>query len=259
MVTFQWRQGRLVPAPPVLPDGSYTTFRTHGARGVLRLAQHVRRLVDSATELGWAGPLDAADVRAAVSAALSATGFAESRLRLTFAPPTLFVGVQAFERLPEALYREGAAAVTVTLERERPHAKDTRFLAEAERTRLSLPPGVHEGLLVSAGAILEGLSSNFFAVLDGQLRTEPERVLRGVTRSVVLELAGDVLPVVLEPVCVADVPRLAEAFITSVSRGILAVARIDGQRLANGRPGPLCDALRRRFEELLAREVEWLP
>jgi branched-subunit amino acid aminotransferase/4-amino-4-deoxychorismate lyase len=194
-----------------------------------------------------------------VAAALSAAGHAESRLRLTFAPPRLFVGVAPFEPVPDGLYREGAAAVTLPLRRERPHAKDTRFLDAAERARTALPPGFHEGLLTDAGTILEGLSSNVFAVLEGRLRTEPERALPGVTRSLVLELAPAVLPVELEPARVADLSRLSEGFITSVSRGILALTRIDGQRIGNGRPGPVCLALSRRLEELQAREVERLP
>jgi branched-subunit amino acid aminotransferase/4-amino-4-deoxychorismate lyase len=52
---------------------------------------------------------------------------------------------------------------------------------------------VHEGLLLGAdGALLEGLSSNLFAVLDGVLRTEDVRALHGTTRALVLDLArGD--------------------------------------------------------------------
>ena len=51
------------------------------------------------------------------------------------------------------------------MRRDNPHAKDTRFIATAQHAYGRLPAGVEEGLIVAAdGAILEGLSSNFFAV-----------------------------------------------------------------------------------------------
>ena len=75
----------------------------------------------------------------------------ESRIRVTFAPPALFASVEAFEPLPESLYESGAWCVTVPLRRERPQAKDTRFLPSAQEAYRDLPPGAHEGLLVGGG------------------------------------------------------------------------------------------------------------
>jgi branched-chain amino acid aminotransferase len=257
MRCFQWHGGALTEQPASLPEGSYTTLRTYGGRRVLRLDQHVRRLLDSVAELGRPGRLEAQEVRRAVAAALTATGHAESRVRLIFAPPRLFLEVDRFEPLAAELYRAGVACATLSLRRDHPHAKDTRFLAAADLARSLLPQGAHEGLLVTEdGAILEGLSSNFFAVLDGQIRTEQDRALAGVTRSLVLELAGGVLPVALAPVVLADLPRLSEAFITSVSRGILPVVAIDGSRVGAGRPGSTAAELGSRLEALVAREAE---
>src|SRR5687767_11869655 len=154
----------LAEASAGLPEGAYTTLRTYGGDGVVRLRQHVQRLHESAEAQGRHGELDLRAVRSAIAQALRATAFPESRLRLTFSPPDLFLGVEAFEPLPDALYREGAACATVAGARERPHAKDTRFLSAAQSTFGALPPGTHEGLLVAPdGCILEGLSSNFFA------------------------------------------------------------------------------------------------
>ena len=117
---------------------------------------------------------------------------------MTFAPPELFASVEPFEPLPESLYEDGAWCVTVPLRREEPQAKDTRFLASAQGAYRDLPAGVHEGLLLGEdGALLEGLSSNFFAVVDGVLRTEDARALHGMTRALVLELARGVVPVSL--------------------------------------------------------------
>lgn len=258
---FEWRAGTLAIRPDTadlagasaaIPEGAYTTLRTYGGRGLLRIDDHVRRLAESAQ-----APLAAAEVRAALRAALDATGHPESRLRVTFAPPRLFVSVEPFVGLAKALYDEGVRCATVPLHRERPQAKDTRFIATAATVYRTLPVGIHEGLLVAEdGAILEGLSSNFFAVIGGVLRTEGARALPGITRSLVLEAAPGVLPVVLEAATVRDVPSMDECFVTSASRGILPVVAIDASVIGPGRPGPITTGLRRRFQEGIAAEAE---
>ncbi len=267
--TFRFHQGAiehfaedesLAGAQARLPQGAYTTLRTYGGRGVVRLGQHVARLNETLALLGGVrAAAAAAEARALLRHALEATAYAESRVRLTWAPPALFATPEPFTPLPEALYRDGAACVSLPVRRENPHAKDTRFVATAQAAYRALPAGVHEGLLVAEdGAILEGLSSNFFAVVDGRLHTEDERVLFGVTRSIVLEVAAALLPVELRAATRAALPRATDAFITSVSRGILPVVRIDSRPIGTGRPGDVTLRLRHSFAELEAREVEQL-
>jgi branched-chain amino acid aminotransferase len=262
--TFVFVEGRVAGATPrgevpvPLPAGSYTTLRTYGGNRVVRLDRHVRRLVESLpprTE----GTLDLATVRGALAYSLRATGHPESRVRLTFAPPSLFVTVDAFTPLDESLRRLGVACVTVAAHRDRPEAKDTRFLATAQAAYAALPEGVHEGLMVGDdGAILEGLSSNFFAVREGRLQTEEARALRGVTRSMVLDLARGLLPMGDGPLHVDQIAGTDEAFITSVSREVLPVVRIDGAPIGDGAPGPITWELVRRFRAAIEDEAERL-
>jgi branched-chain amino acid aminotransferase len=240
-----------------LPHGSYTTLRTYGRSRVLRLAQHAERLSRS---LPSHVPLDTARLRDALAAALRASAHAESRLRVTFAPPQLYVSVEPFEPLPASLYAQGVRCLTLDLHRDNPGAKDTHFIETAARSYAALPPGVGEGLMTDAdGSILEGLSSNFFAVLRGELRTEEARVLPGVTRSILLELAQGLVPLRLEAVRRAQLGELSEAFVTSVSREILPVVEIDETVLGDGQPGPVARELMRRFTALVEREAEALP
>jgi branched-chain amino acid aminotransferase len=258
--TFEWRGGRLeavadapdlAVASAALPAGAYTTIRTYGGRRFVEFDEHVTRLSDSA-----GAPLTARELRDAVRAALDATRYPESRLRVTFAPPRLLVSVEPFLPPEAALYRDGARCVTVPLHRDRPALKDTRFLAAASSAYRSLPPGVHEGLLVADdGSLLEGLSSNLFAVIEGVLRTEGSRALPGITRSLVLEAASGLLPVDLTAPRRDELPRASECFITSASRGVMPVVEVDGVRVADGRPGPLTAELGRRFEARIAAEA----
>ena len=166
------------------------------------------------------------------------------------------MAVEPFTPLPPRLYEEGVACVTLDVHRDNPHSKDTRFIAAAQEAYGRLPPGVEEGLIVGEdGAILEGLSSNFFAVLGGDLRTEEERALIGVTRSLVLEVAEGLMPVERRAIRRDDLPRVDEAFVTSVSREVLPVVRIDGRPVGDGRVGPGTRAIMAGFAALVAREA----
>jgi branched-chain amino acid aminotransferase len=257
---FEIEGSSLKPAEPPqggLPDGVYTALRTYRRDRVVRLASHVRRLNESAALRGLAGVLDEEGVRLGLARAVDAGGHRESRLRLTFAPPRLFVAVEPFVPLPASLYRDGVACVTVPLRRANPKAKDTRFAPLAASAYASLPHGIHEGLMVAPdGSLLEGLSSNAFVVFDGTLWTEDGRVLPGVTRGIVLELAGGVVPIRLEAPRLQDLPAAGECFITSVSRGVLPVVRIDETVLGQGRPGPVTRELEARFDALVEREAQ---
>jgi branched-subunit amino acid aminotransferase/4-amino-4-deoxychorismate lyase len=254
-ITFRGDSASIAAASRDLPSGAYTTLRTYQGNRVVRLGQHVHRLVDSVRIQGHAAPLDEPDVRRLLAEALKSMGYPESRLRVTFAPPSLFVSVEPLEPLPESLYRDGVWCVTVPLRRDHPDSKDTRFLATASAAYQTLPPGAHEGLMVAEdGSILEGLSSNFFALLDGVLHTEDKRALPGITRSIVLELCQGLAPVSLTPARVGDLPRVVECFLTSVSRAILPVTRID--EVAVGRaPGPVTVTLMRRFDRTVNLEA----
>lgn len=266
MRTFEATSTGLVPlsdlqsprdASAALPQGAYTTFRTHHRSRVLRLEDHARRLVESARLQGRSGELTERTIRSAVAAALDATGYDESRLRVTWAPPRLFVSIEPFAPYPESLYRSGVACVTVPLHRDNPKSKDTRFIQQAGAVYDRLPEGVHEGLMVDAdGAVLEGLSSNFFAIRDGALLTEGERVLAGLTRTLVLEVAADLLPRASGALRQADLPLAAECFITSASRGVLPVVRVDEVTIGAGVPGPLSREIRDRYERRVELEAE---
>jgi branched-chain amino acid aminotransferase len=257
-VVLVGRHESLAASSATLPNGAYTTLRTYHGRRVLQLPRHLDRLNESIALEGGEGMVDCRAVRAALSAVLDATSWPQTRLRLTFAPPRLFLAAEPFVPLSAAVYQSGVDCLTVPLHRENPHAKDTRFIATARAAYGRLPAGIEEGLLVEKGSVLEGLSSNFFGVVDGVLRTEEERVLLGVTRSSVLELADGLFPVDRRAVRLAELPRASEAFLTSVSRELLPVVRIDGRAVGDGRVGPVARGLGERFAALVAREAEKL-
>ena len=247
----------MAEASALLPHGAYTTLRTYdGGARVLRLGHHLARLREG-SDPAHAPQLEESNVRAGLARALEAVGPGDVRLRLTCSGPRLFVAVEPLEPLPEALYRDGAWCISVPLRRAAPRVKDTDFISTAQAAYRDLPAGVHEGLMVAEDrTILEGLSSNFFAVREGILHTEEERVLPGITRGLVLDLARGLLPRATGSVRLDQAPELSEAFLTSVSRGVLPVVRVDATTIGDGRPGPVTRELGRRFDALVEREAE---
>jgi branched-chain amino acid aminotransferase len=251
----------MAEAAEVTPAGAYTTLRTWGERTrVHGFGHHLRRLEESSARLGRPGTLSPARVASGLRSALGRlAGAGEARVRLTFAPPALYAALEPFVPPSEEARRDGVACAIVSERRLDALCKDSRFAAVARAAAEALPRGVHEGLMVSGeGALLEGLSSNFFAVRDGVLRTEAGRVLPGLTRAAVLELARETLPVVLEPVTLDELPELTESFISSTSRGILPVVRIDGRPVGDGRPGPVTRALMPALERHIEGETQLL-
>ena len=249
----------LAAASSRLPPGVYTSFRTYGGDRVLRFPAHLRRLATSADLQGTPARIDEAAVRRLVAAALGATSYPESRVRLTVAHSQVFASIAPFVPRAPSRYEEGTACVTLDLRRKRPRIKDTRFIPTAERAYGELPPGVEEGLLLAPdGSILEGLTSNFFAVVGKTLHTEEERVLSGITRALVLEVAESRLPIARRAVRTDQLSLVSEAFITSASREVLPVVRIDGREIGDGRVGPHTLAITKGFADAVGREAERL-
>ena len=102
--------------------------------------------------------------------------------------------------------------------------------------------GCREAWLVDqAGNVTEGSASNAYIVDQaGRLVTHPlsERILGGVTRAVLLELArADGIEVVERPFSLAEAREAREAALSSTSSMLLPVTAIDDRTVGNGHPG----------------------
>ena len=90
------------------------------------------------------------------------------------------------------------------------------------------------------GRLLEGLSCNVFFVKDGTIFTAGAGVLEGVTRKIVLEVCNQfTIPIEFTAVRLKDISSCDEAFLSSTSRGVLPVVKIDQQVIGKGIPGEI--------------------
>jgi branched-chain amino acid aminotransferase len=251
-------------AADALPGGAYTTFRTYHSDRILHLEQHFLRLEDSLALMGKTAKLNRAQAKNMITHALAHTHYTESRFRLTFTPAGLFTSIEAFTPYPDVVYETGVSCVTVPIRRDNPLAKSTQFNVTAHSAYKTLPAHIHEALMVdSDGAILEGLSSNFFALLphndaSGQavcLFTEESNALMGVTRSLVLSLAQPLVEIVRRAPMLSQLPHIRECFITSVSREIMPVVKINDRIIGDGKPGEITRRLMQKLAALIEHEA----
>ncbi|MEM7306101.1 MAG: aminotransferase class IV [Planctomycetota bacterium] len=236
-----------------LPDGIYEGMRTFADNRFLYLERHLSRAQRSAMDLGWSEPVDEQLLRRGLHEA--ATAFpGDERLRLDiFEHPTTVLGVETrvllalapYRPVPAELMERGArVGIAHGLGRMTPHIKRNEWIA---RRRGSGPGdrGCYEHLLVDDDrCILEGSSSNVFAVRDGALLTAPAGMLGGIQRGIFLELAErEGVPVELVAPRLDDIERLDEMFLTSSSRAAVPIVEVEGQTVGSGRPGPVLHRL----------------
>lgn len=241
--------------------GTYSVFRLYPGRRVLRLDQHLARMRRSAAMLGVPFPHDNAWLRRAIRRAVEASGLEMPRVRITVpydAPESAVILLEPFSPPPPEVYKTGVRVALADTPRTMPGAKDSRFIEQRAQLRAADPDAYEVLLCDASGRILEGTGSNFYAVLDGKLRTAGEGMLEGIARHLLLEAAPAILPVVLEPVTRDDLPQVTEAMMTSSSRGVVPITRIGDQPIGDGVPGPFTHRLGAAYDAHVETELESL-
>ena len=249
-------------ASNLLPAGAYTTFRTYQKYFVLHLNDHLRRLETSSNLGGHPIRLDTDQLRRNLRVALTQYPGSEARVRLTIPfgldDETIYIHVGALS-VPTAVQRaNGVKTITAQMQRNNPAAKLSNFIQSSQEARQRLQEGFEEILMVDeSGNILEGLTSNFYAVMDGEIWTAGQGVLSGITRQIVLLLAEDAgYPVQLEAPKLSNLLSFTEAFITSTSRAVLPVTEIDHEAVGDGKLGPITRKLMQIYDQKVMAEIE---
>ncbi len=105
--------------------------------------------------------------------------------------------------------------------------------------------------------VLEGTTSNFFVLRKGRLITTPVTtgILPGVTRSLVIKLAGKIIKVEERRVGGDDIQGADEMFLTSSTIEIVPVVRVDRHPVADARPGELTRTLQARYRGMVSRRL----
>ena len=256
-------------------DSVYETIGTSGGR-LFAADEHLTRLERSAARIGLRAPPRAAMERA-IGDTMAAANNPESRVRIMLTrgagkldldpastdDTQLVVIVFPLGPPTAEMYARGVSVAVVSVTRNSPLAIDpavksgnylNNILALGEARRRA---GAYEAILCAAdGSVAEGASSNVFIVAGGVVRTPPLEVgiLDGITRAKVIALCREGGIPVEEGRMTPDELRGAdEIFITSATRAVLPVTRVDERPVGTGTPGPVT----RRLMEMLAELARW--
>jgi branched-chain amino acid aminotransferase len=249
-----------------LPNGVYSALRTFRHNCFLWLDAHFDRTERSMEGLGWSRRLDRPALRAALHRVTSDYPLAESRVRfdvlgeeaeLQGVRASVFLALSPHVDVPEDFLRDGVRVeVAANLHREAPRIKTTAFV----RARKPLPFGTKERyehiLLDEQRRVLECSSSNIAFVRGGAVVSAGDGVLEGITALVVRHVAASLgLRWLDERVSLDALASFDEAFLTSSSRGIVPIVEVAGERLGDGRVGPITKRLTAAYYEFAEREA----
>ena len=260
-----WREARVHALTHSLHYGmgcfeGVRAYQGPGGTHLFRVAEHTRRLLDSAHALDIPLPFDADTLIQAQRECLARNALANAYLK-----PTVFLGAEGLGLRAKGLTTHvmipawdlgdyvsaqaasiGLRALTSSWARHHVNISLCRAKTNGHyvNSMLALNTAVKAGfdetiMLDPEGYVAEASAANVFLLRDGELHTpEVTSCLEGITRDSVIRLAREVLGIpVVERRLTRDALYLAdEAFVTGTAAEILPLRELDGRHIG-GRAG----------------------
>jgi D-alanine transaminase len=161
--------------------------------------------------------------------------------------PTVFMMSNPLKAPTAEQRHHGVACITARDFRwERGDIKSTSLLGNVLARQMSADHGAVETIMFRDGFLTEAAASNVWIAHEGALLGPPksEHVLEGIRVELLRELCEDVgIAYNLRPISEADVRAADEVMLSSATKEILSVTRIDGEEVGHGalrgKPGPV--------------------
>ncbi|MBL8385191.1 MAG: branched-chain amino acid transaminase [Burkholderiales bacterium] len=260
-------------------------YRTATGTAIFRLAEHTRRLLQSAHILSIELPYTQAALMQAQCEVVRANRLAHGYIR-----PLAFLGPERMGVNPDgarvhvaiaawpwgSYLGDGAAerGIRVRISSYARHHVNVQMCRSKSvstyansilANREARAEGFDEALLLDTeGFVAEGAGENLFLVRDGRLvEPAPTSALEGITRDTILALAREDGIAVESRRVTRDETYIAdEAFFTGTAAEVTPIVEIDRRRIGDGRPGPVTRHLMARFRACVegrdARHADWL-
>ena len=279
---LSYSNGKYIPteelAIPIVSDTTgimrgfriFTTCKTVGGK-IFRLNDHIDRLFYSAEEIHMELPHTKQELRKILEEVtvhnhknqsgnlllkiIYSGGSAALNDVTPIGPASLYVIVSLLEDPPAIWYEKGIAVASYPYQRQWAKTKLLNYIAGviAHQT-VAKEYKADEVLFISPDEhkiILEGVTFNFFIVRDNTIITHPlnDNILAGVTRKVALEVAQTIPGLKIHEDCFSynDLKNVDEAFMTSSTRNVVPVIRVDDIIIANGKPGKITKKMQKAF------------
>ena len=242
-------------------DGVYEVIPAYAGLP-FRLREHLDRLNNSLAAIRMTPPLDHEQWSRILRRLLEQRGSEDQQIylqitrgaygkRLHAIPeqvrPTVLAMASPINRRDPELVARGMAVITLEdIRWKRCDIKAITLLANILAQSQAREAGADEAILVRDGLANEGTASNLFIVKEGLLITPPKspHLLPGITRDLVLELAlEDGIPHAEAVISAEELETADEIWVTSSTKEVMPVTRLNGKPVANGRPGPMWERM----------------
>jgi branched-chain amino acid aminotransferase len=177
--------------------------------------------------------------------------------------PTTVIIVKPLEEPPARVFEQGINICLVDILRNHPHSvnpliKANNLLNNALAMQEAYRRGGEEGLMCNyRGELSECSQANFFMVRNGVVLTPKSEagLLEGITRAFLFEVGKDIGVEVQEATLFPkDLESADEAFITSTTRELSPVTKIDDRPVGTGKVGSITNRMlegyRKRAQEM---------
>jgi D-alanine transaminase len=250
----------------IFGDGVYEVVPVY-SKVPFRLEEHLARLERSLAAVGIRNPHTREQWRGFIAGVIERQAFEDQAVYFQVTRgvakrdhafpkqyvPTVFMMSNPLVPPPAALVEQGAAAITAHDNRWlRCDIKSISLIGNVLLRELSAEAEAVETILFREGKLTEASASNVFIVKRGTIQSPPktELILPGITYDVVVELArANALPLELRDITEAEVRAADEIWVTSSSKEVLAVVRLDHAAVGDGRPGPVFRRMYRLYQE----------
>ena len=246
-------------------DGVYEVIPVYEGRP-LRLSEHLARLDNSLAAIHIPNPLAESEWSDLFDALIARNGGGNLSLYLqvtrgsaakrdhafSSGVPSIFLMASQLAAPPKIDQVEGIVAITLPDNRwSRCNIKAIALLPNILLKQQALDSGAVDAILLRDGEVTEAAAANVFIVKSGELYTprKSERILPGITRDLVVELANKEGLVCHEQRVPEALLREAdEVWITSSTREIVPVIELDGTAVGSGQIGPVWRVMMEIFQ-----------
>lgn len=175
-------------------------------------------------------------------------------------PPSMVAFTSVMNLLDNPLAESGIAVTTSEdIRWKRRDIKTINLLAQCLAKQDAHSQGANEGWMVEDGFVTEGVSSSAYIVKDDKIITRPlsNLILPGIRRRTLIEIAErENIALEQRLFSIEEALQADEAFISSATTITLGVVSIDGEKIADGKPGELTQKLRALYIERLLEEAK---
>jgi branched-chain amino acid aminotransferase len=246
--------------------GVFDFIKVEGSKPLF-LDKYLQRLYNSANELNLIAPYPKEELEKIIYQLIQKNSFTTSGLKIIltggYSPsgyepvkPNLIIQQQPLVLPDKQKLEEGISVITHNYVRELPTVKTINYSMGIKLLKELQEKGAEEVLYYNNGVATEFPRCNFFIVRrDGVVATPSRNILHGITRKNVLELACSKFEVLETDITLSDIMDAREAFLTSTTKRILPIVKVDRKQIGNGKPG---DITRELLQDLIALEKKQL-